>query len=346
MFQNMTIQTAEYALKQVEEKLKAGTWSRDLSTDALTWSFNLYRIMGLEMSAEAPTLEVYQSLVHPDDKQEFDSAVGLASHSRINNRRFRIIRPDGSLRWLEGHTQLHFDRAGMPIMLSGVVSDVTEEEELKRKLRAETQFSALLMQQVDGIVWRADPQGHMIDSKNWLQLTGETPEEWAKLSSMHPEDRKTYGKAWDAAIASHGRFSCTVRIRMRDGKYTSARSSAFPYYDAHGKIEYWVGYTVLGVDKSVPVELSGVTSSLIRAARALLDWSAMELAKKADVSFSTVRRIEKSTSSVRPEMIRSVLRTFEKHGIVFGGDGPISLSLAGDMLSLAAGGQVGRSDPD
>lgn len=345
MFLNMTVQTADVALKQVEDKLKAGTWSRDLTTNALTWSGNLYRIMGLEMSAETPTFEVYQSLVHPEDKLEFDSAVGLASHARINNRRFRIIRPDGSLRWLEGHAQLHFDRAGVPVMLSGVVSDVTDEEELKRKLRAETQFSELLMQQVDGIVWRANPAGKMIDTRSWLQLTGESPEEWTRLSSVHPDDRKAYTAAWDSAIASHGRFGCSVRIRLRDGKYTSARSSAFPYYDLHGKVEYWVGYTVLGIDKAVPVELGGVTSSLIRAARALLDWSAMELAQKAGVSFSTVRRIEKSTTSVRPDMIRNVLRTFEKHGIVFGGDGPISLSLAGDMMSLAAGGQVGRSDP-
>lgn len=342
---NMTVQKPDIALKQVEDKLKAGTWSRDLTTNALTWSTNLYRILGLEMSGEAPTFEVYQSLVHPDDKLEFDSAVGLTSHARINNRRFRIIRPDGSLRWLEGHAQLHFDRAGLPVMLSGVVSDVTEEEELKRKLRAETRFSELIMQQVDGIVWRANPSGHMIDTKSWLQLTGETPEEWTRLSSLHPDDRKAYQAAWDTAIASHGRFGCSVRIRLRDGTYTTARSSAFPFYDSNGKIEYWVGYTVLGADKAAPVGPAGLTPSLIRAARALLDWSAMELAEKAGVSFSTVRRIEKSTTSVRPEMIRSVLRTFEQHGIVFGGDGPISLSLAGEMMSLAAGGPIGRDDP-
>ncbi|MBM7043700.1 MULTISPECIES: helix-turn-helix transcriptional regulator [Rhizobium] len=67
----------------------------------------------------------------------------------------------------------------------------------------------------------------------------------------------------------------------------------------------------------------------IRAARAMLGWSGSQLAKKADISFSTIRRMEISTAKVRNEALTRVRQAFELEGIRFlrDGKGRISVGL-------------------
>lgn len=72
---------------------------------------------------------------------------------------------------------------------------------------------------------------------------------------------------------------------------------------------------------------TAVEAPHIRAARALLGWSAQQLADVSKVSFSTVRRMEVDTGSVRAEAINRVKDTLEFYGIRF-------LLTADDHLSV------------
>ena len=69
-----------------------------------------------------------------------------------------------------------------------------------------------------------------------------------------------------------------------------------------------------------------LSSAQIRAARALLGWSRTDLASKAVVSFSTVRRFEEGhTECVSPRMGLMIRVTLEEHGVTFladDGSGP------------------------
>lgn len=65
-----------------------------------------------------------------------------------------------------------------------------------------------------------------------------------------------------------------------------------------------------------------LTGAQIRAARALLDWSARELAERSGVSIATIHRIERQhgVSSTHPRTPLDLRRTFEAAGIVFLGN--------------------------
>lgn len=66
-------------------------------------------------------------------------------------------------------------------------------------------------------------------------------------------------------------------------------------------------------DKQVPIG-----AAEIRAARGFLSWTARDLAEKAGVSFSTVRRIEDAAGKpVRKRSIEAIRSAFEQHGIRF-----------------------------
>ncbi|MFK0335347.1 PAS domain-containing protein [Rhizobium sp. NPDC090275] len=324
------LRTADSKLRLLEEKLNVGTWTWDLLSSEITWSHGLFRMLGFDPSSVVPTLDLYQSLVHPDDQMTFDDAIGLASDRRLQNRKFRIIRPDGSLRWLHSKAQPHLDRSGVPVLLFGVIVDVTEEEELKATSENDAKVASILTRLLKGKVWRASPNGKLIETADWTSLTGETAaqaHDWASLSAIHPDDREKFRENWRRAISSKEEYSSKFRVLAKTGRYVQMASRAMPLVNASGAIDQWVGYSVIAETSLPEVGAACLCSAQIRAARGFLDWTAQQLAEFSGVSFSTIRRMEASHASVRADSVQQVRATFEKRGIVFvaGDDGLVSI---------------------
>lgn len=321
MMQTRPLKTADSKLRLLEEKLSVGTWVWDLETNELVWSYGLFRMLGYEPAAVVPSLDLLQSLVHPEDQLNFDNAVGLATDKRTQDRRFRIIRPDGSLRWLLSRAQPHLDRHGNTMILFGVITDVTQEEETRSALRTEERTNAILAQLLDGKVWRAHPNGKLIETADWTKLTGETAaqaHDWDALAAIHPDDRNAFRAAWKQAIDTREEYVVTVRVRTVSGDYIHIASRAMPLMGKTGRVEQWIGHSIV-VELVQPAERAdgSLCASQVRAARGFLNWSAQDLSKHSGVSFSTVRRMESSTSTVRQEAVETVRATFEAQGITF-----------------------------
>jgi len=320
-------------LRLLEEKFKIGTWAMDLESMELSWSPGIFRILGLTQGSVIPSLNLYQQMVHPDDQLAFTDAVALAMNPGLDGRRFRIIRPDGSLCWLENQTQRHFDRDGKPIILSGVIADVSEEESLRCQLSSKTRQEQLLHDLLGEIVWRARPDGRLIDTRTWTELTGETASDvhdWDRLDAIHPDDRDVFKQAWADAALTKERYTCSMRIKMRDGHYQRTYSRALPFKDESGAVLFWLGMSTFSDRKDKPQQKPAITSDQVRAARALLGWTAQKLASKANVSFSSVRRLEIDVTSVKEETIKPVFEALWRAGIKFTGDeaGSVGVELA------------------
>lgn len=315
-----TLSMPDARLKLLEEKLCVGTWSLDLQTLELVWSPGLFRILGLAQGSVAPSLDLYQQMVHPNDQIEFTDSLGFATDPKLEGRRFRIIRPDGSLRWLENKAQRHFDRDGRAILITGVIADITEHEQTRSELTAKERQVRLIQELVNDVVWRAYPDGKLIETKFWTDLTGETPAEahdWDRLTAIHPEDRDTFRRAWANALEQGQKFGWQHRIRLRNGHYQKCTHTAVPVKDENGQITSWLGITKFASSASEWQDVGSVTSAQIRAARALLGWTAEMLAHKAEVSFSSVRRLETDTQNLRPETVATVRHALVAAGISF-----------------------------
>jgi PAS domain-containing protein len=268
-----------------------------------------------------PSIDVYQSLVHPDDQLDFSNAIGLATGKILQDRTFRIIRPDGSMRWLRSKGQPYFDRDGNAISMSGVIADVTEFQTLQANIRREVALKEALAKLLGGHVWRAHPDGKLVETTDWSKLTGQTPAEardWEKLAAIHPEDRQKFREAWTLALGNEDRFDVAIRVKNVEGHYIGLRGHAVPVRGDDGTIDEWVGYTEYdGVSAARDVDFVTLGPAQIRGARALLGWSAAQLAKHAAVSFSTIRRMEISTATVRKDALARVRDTLRLAGVRF-----------------------------
>ena len=142
---------AEEQARRSEERLRfaldaalMGTWDWNLITNEVQWSDNLARIHGLPPDAFDGTFASYQREIHPDDRERVMTSVKRALTEGVPHEvEYRIVAPDGSVRWCEGKGRVEY-RDGEPVAMSGVCVMVTRRKEAElAKLAAAEESSRL-----------------------------------------------------------------------------------------------------------------------------------------------------------------------------------------------------------
>ena len=145
---------AEASLRESERRLRLaldagrmGTWEYDLTTGVVHWSAAVERMHGIAAGSFPGTFEAYQSDMHPEDRAWVLAAVQRNIERGIEHQLlYRIIRPDGAVRWLEAFGTFVHDASGKPIRLIGVCSDVSERidsEDARNALRIQRMLEGI-----------------------------------------------------------------------------------------------------------------------------------------------------------------------------------------------------------
>jgi PAS domain S-box-containing protein len=161
------IQSQDSALRGSEEKLAQaqriahlGYWERDLDADRIRWSDETYSIFGL--SPEESTIDVdrFQKLIHPEDREMVREAVAKALQGGPRyGTEYRIIRPNGEVRFVHSQGDVVRDGSGQPRRMFGTAQDVTERKHAEEALRkAEQKYRAIFENAIEGI-FQTTPEG-------------------------------------------------------------------------------------------------------------------------------------------------------------------------------------------
>ncbi|MGE0680160.1 MAG: PAS domain-containing protein [Candidatus Binatia bacterium] len=133
-------------LEKAQEVAHLGSWiSEPEQTGALVWSSSTHEIFGLPERQFDGKTETFFAMVHPEDRE----AVRQASASAMSTGEpysidHRIIRPDGSMRWVHERAAVLRDQHGDPVRMIGIVQDITERKRTEQLLRDEGQVSTAL----------------------------------------------------------------------------------------------------------------------------------------------------------------------------------------------------------
>lgn len=317
---------ASETLRFIEEKGAVGLWSWDLKAQKSEWSPGIFALLGLEPGEAEPSYELLDSLTHPEDRRPPGQIDHVVGHALPIERTFRIIRPDGRIRWIMSRGEVLVGPDGAPFKVIGIFFDVTRHHERLQLLQISGDRFNVLVKALRAAIWTARPDGHVIDSLNWSELTGDDPglflgSGWLDL--VHPDDRDKTLNAWHAAVASKTMYEVEHRARVSDGTYHWYKSRAMPVLNQDGSVREWIGISVdITEGKTWPSRrnvTSPLTGAQIRAARGVLNWSVRDLAETAKVSGSTIRRLEESDGSASPgeAAIAPIRHAFEEAGIEF-----------------------------
>ena len=113
-------------LRLALEAGEMGTWEWRITEGRVIWSETTERMHGLEPGTFGGTFVDYKRDVHPDDLPRIFEAVSRTLAGEAHRLQYRIVRPDGAVRWLDARGTLFRDADGLPHTLVGVCSDVTE----------------------------------------------------------------------------------------------------------------------------------------------------------------------------------------------------------------------------
>ncbi|KRR20991.1 hypothetical protein CQ13_31660 [Bradyrhizobium retamae] len=121
------VRRREELLEQAQRIAHVGYWERDLRTERITFSDEACRIFGLAPREGTITIEEVTERLHPEDRAIWSSALAhtLRGGSRCDFN-YRIVRPDGEVRFVHSQGDLTRDASGRPLSLFGAVQDVTD----------------------------------------------------------------------------------------------------------------------------------------------------------------------------------------------------------------------------
>jgi PAS domain S-box-containing protein len=130
-------------LHQILEAAEVGAWQWEFSTGSFTWYGSTVELLGLQPKEFAGTYESSLKTVHPDDLSTINHAVKRSVETGAEFRvEFRVIHPQGGVRWLLAKGQVYRNAEGVAERMMGITYDITprkQVEEARQKLLAQEQ---------------------------------------------------------------------------------------------------------------------------------------------------------------------------------------------------------------
>ena len=131
------LRESEERMRMTAEAVNLGIWEWDLSKDEI-WATNARRaLLGWPASGKI-TLEHFISSLHPDDRDRIRHAIDEAIQKGQGfDSEYRLVLPDGIVRWMATRGSVRLDAHGKPAQLLGISIDITarKQAELEAKQR-------------------------------------------------------------------------------------------------------------------------------------------------------------------------------------------------------------------
>jgi diguanylate cyclase (GGDEF)-like protein/PAS domain S-box-containing protein len=274
-FQDITERVErEQALQAAHERLAlatdgggVGIWDWDLIADRKVWSPQMHRLYGLEPCEGVMPHEVWQSFIHPDDRERTVEAVQAALvGARRYDVEFRAVLADGTLRCLRGAGRVTRDATGRAVRMIGVSWDITEQRQLAASLADQHELLRVTLRSIGDGVITTDSAGRV----KWLnpvaeRLTGWRTEEAAGrplcevFNILNEDTREPVASPVDVCLAEGrivGLANHTLLLSREGGEY-GIEDSAAPIRNERGEV---LGVVLVFHDVSEQRRLSGEMS--------------------------------------------------------------------------------------
>lgn len=127
----------ERQLLDVIEAANCTMWDWDILTGKLEWFGMPEQPAGMSLGDFSGTIQAFTDALHPEDRaharQKLDAL--MAGHETRYADEYRLLHPDGTVRWMSGIGRFYYDDNGKAVCMTGVAQDVTEKKQADARLR-------------------------------------------------------------------------------------------------------------------------------------------------------------------------------------------------------------------
>jgi PAS domain S-box-containing protein len=136
-------QRTEAELQQMSMRLNLalrsaniGIWDWDIVNNILDWDEQMFALYGIDQTLIHNTYDVWLSCLHPNDTEQANKAIQEALADQADyDLEFRIVRPDGEIRFLQGNALIQRDPEGRALRMVGTNYDITDRQRTEERLR-------------------------------------------------------------------------------------------------------------------------------------------------------------------------------------------------------------------
>jgi len=264
-------------LRQAERMARMGSWTLDLATNQFISSEMMYELNGRDPNGPPLALDDLAEMFSQKDFERIGSAVArCAETGEPYDLDVVHYHPDGSfLAHIQGHARR--DQNGRIVALGGMVQDITEREEERKR------FEALADNLPSGAIYRLEADredGYRLTyiSAGVIDLLGIPAAAIVAdrdnfLSAIHPEDRPRYLASVERARATNTIFDHAFRTLRPDGSISWIRCRSAPRYSARGIV--WDGIMLdITRERATTIELYRAKEAAEAGERAKADFLA------------------------------------------------------------------------
>jgi PAS domain S-box-containing protein len=142
---------AEERLQETTQRLQLATssggigiWDWEIPSNRLIWDDRMFELYGVSMDTFASTAGAWEKGLHPEDHAAAMEAIrsALCGEKEFNTE-FRVLHPDGTVKFLQANGIVIRDVDGKPLRMIGMNRDVTEQRNLEQQLRESQKIEAV-----------------------------------------------------------------------------------------------------------------------------------------------------------------------------------------------------------
>lgn len=251
---------AERELRESEERFRRITetiaevfWVVDPGINTMAYVSRAYeKIWGRSRESLYNNPRSFLDAVHPDDHARVIETLNLQVEGVPFDHEYRIIRPDGEVRWIWDRGYPVRDPQGHVVQYVRVAQDITLRRRAEEALREGEERTRLTLSASGVGVWESDLwSGEAYWSEVCEALHGLKPGTFGKtneafLALVHPDDREQIMKATDRAVRERSHAEFEYRTRGADGAERLISCTAHFFYN----------------DEGVPVRSAGILSDV------------------------------------------------------------------------------------
>ena len=120
-------QKTEDRLSLVTHDAGIGIWDYNLVTNELVWDDSMFELYHVARDKFSKTVDAWENALHPEDCQRAKDELMAGIHNiKPFHTQFRIVWPNGEVRYIKATAKVFFNEAGKPLSMIGTNRDVTD----------------------------------------------------------------------------------------------------------------------------------------------------------------------------------------------------------------------------
>lgn len=262
------LRESEERFRQMAETIESVFWLLDLKAQQHLYVSPAYKQIWGRSCESSIDFSSWLETIHPEDRESIRTALAKCLAQGTHEEEYRVVRPNGSIRWVRDRGFVVRDAQGKAYRLVGVAEDITERKQVEVRLRESEEQFRNMADNAPVMVWVTDPRGYCTYlSQSWYEFTGQTEETglgFGWMNAVHPEDMEYAKKTFLAANENHEAFRLNYRLRRKNGKYCFCIDAASPWFGVDGQFKGFIGSVIDITDRKQIEEALRLSESRYR----------------------------------------------------------------------------------